>query len=479
MIRLHLYELHTTHYTGILFFNESDKPHYYMTEALTIQIFTNALWQDAAELIITDPSLGHTSACTLNYSTSHLLNNYNQRAEAAVGISYAVEAFGYSNDNWMRFLDDIIPAGASRKYWVNKLGIEDKTFAEQDFALLKYGSMAPIGNLRIKESLPEKTKDQMNVDFSIDQVANHDIDFIEYAQQNGATTGGASGAGGVAPKVLIRCNAQDRVWIDSYQDNHENLDLHYLVKFPRGNRNIDKDILRAEFHYYHELEQLGFNTIATEKMRLIEGERVPSLWLPRFDVYIENKQMNHCGMESVYSILEEPPAKPLLHTDVLARMIKKMQAKEYLGDTQTLLDQTDGVAKFVIEWVRRDLLNIAFGNSDNHGRNTAFLKTNNYISLAPIFDFAPMKADPEIVTRSFTWGPGMELGGHYDFQKISLHLQQWIEPDKLLSALQQTASQLHGLHKRLEDRGVPNSITAFPTIGLSHLEEKLSQWGLL
>ena len=34
---------------------------------------------------------------------------------------------------------------------------------------------------------------------------------------------------------------------------------------------------------------------------------------------------------------------------------------------------------FVIEWVKRDILNIAFGNSDNHGRNTAFLRDDNNI----------------------------------------------------------------------------------------------------
>lgn len=37
---------------------------------------------------------------------------------------------------------------------------------------------------------------------------------------------------------------------------------------------------------------------------------------------------------------------------------------------------------FVTEWVRRDLLNIIFGNSDNHGRNTAFVKAENQIMLS-------------------------------------------------------------------------------------------------
>lgn len=57
------------------------------------------------------------------------------------------------------------------------------------------------------------------------------------------------------------------------------------MKFPRGQRTtIDNDILRAEYHFYHELAALGVATIDTQGMRLIEGERYPSLWLPRFDV---------------------------------------------------------------------------------------------------------------------------------------------------------------------------------------------------
>jgi serine/threonine-protein kinase HipA len=47
------------------------------------------------------------------------------------------------------------------------------------------------------------------------------------------------------------------------------------------------------------------------------------------------------------------------------------------------------VQGFIIDWVRRDLLNIIFGNSDNHGRNTAFMKADNEIILAPIYDNAP------------------------------------------------------------------------------------------
>ena len=57
-----------------------------------------------------------------------------------------------------------------------------------------------------------------------------------------------------------------------------------VVKFPRGKRLADdQDILRAEYCYYQELAALGIPTIDTNAMRLVEGARFPSLWLPRFD----------------------------------------------------------------------------------------------------------------------------------------------------------------------------------------------------
>jgi len=46
----------------------------------------------------------------------------------------------------------------------------------------------------------------------------------------------------------------------------------------------------------------------------------------------------------------------------------------------------------IIEYVLRDVLNLAAGNPDNHRRNTAFQKfPGGRIALTPLFDFAPMR----------------------------------------------------------------------------------------
>lgn len=58
----------------------------------------------------------------------------------------------------------------------------------------------------------------------------------------------------------------------------------------------------------------------------------------------------------------------------------------------------------IIEYVLRDVLNRAAGDTDNHGRNTALQKrTDGWIGLTPRFDFAPMEILPTMIIPSTTW----------------------------------------------------------------------------
>ncbi|WP_228064852.1 HipA domain-containing protein [Muribacter muris] len=358
------------------------------------------------------------------------------------------------------------------------LDISHLPLSQQNYLLLKQGAIAPIGNLRIKQAVESFPKNETVRLFEKEDVQNRHTDFLEYANQRGAMAGGATGAGVEAPKLLLRQTQHGKIWIDNLQHGNSN-DDYYLVKFPRGKRSpIDCDILRAEFHYYNELAAMGFHTIDTHKMRLEEGERYPSLWLPRFDVQVDPQgNTERYAMESVYSLLEKGAGSMLDHEAVIRQINDKIKQSNLASitpfDTQT----------FVIEWLKRDLLNIAFGNSDNHGRNSAFLRNARQISLAPIFDFAPMKADPEGIPRSITWSsktsPPLELGGEYRFDLIVQRLADLCPPDRLLDELRQTAEQLIGLKARLLERGTPESILNFPAIGFDYLPDKLSRWKLL
>jgi len=171
----------------------------------------------------------------------------------------------------------------------------------------------------------------------------------------------------------------------------------------------------------------------------------------------------------VFSVLYKPAGSYLNHFDVLTELCALLSDRDSRFDTQS----------FVCEWLKRDLLNIAFGNSDNHGRNTLRLKKPNGISLSPIYDFAPMKADPEVAIRTTTWSTPYEQGGELRWMQIAKRLENLCPIEKSMEALQCTASELKVLDYRLAKLGVPDRILSFPTIGFEYLEQKLSRWELL
>ena len=143
------------------------------------------------------------------------------------------------------------------------------------------------------------------------------------------------------------------------------------------------------------------------------------------------------------------------------------------------IDSEFDSAQFVCEWLQRDLLNIIFGNSDNHGRNTSFLKQSGKISLAPIYDFFLLLVDPEVVTRSTTWGSPYEEGGEYRWEQITQKLAHLCDPNLSLSTLKCLASHLVGLKQRLIDKGVPKQIMEIPALSFDYVEAKLERWELL
>jgi serine/threonine-protein kinase HipA len=130
----------------------------------------------------------------------------------------------------------------------------------------------------------------------------------------------------------------------------------------------------------------------------------------------------------------------------------------------------------LLEYVKRDVLNLVFGNSDNHGRNTSVLKSANAVWLAPVYDFAPMKMDLEGIARSTTWGE-FERGGDVDWKRL---LPTFGEHETAVrTALFDLAEQLTGLPNLLASLRLPDETLRHPPLGLMRTSERLSEWGLL
>ena len=169
------------------------------------------------------------------------------------------------------------------------------------------------------------------------------------------------------------------------------------------------------------------------------------------------------GMESIYSLIRKPEGS-LRDQDVFKCLCQVLSC-----------NSEEARSQFAVEYLWRDLLNIVFSNTDKHGRNMSVIKRGDDISLAPIYDFAPMKFDPEVVIRSTTWGQPLEVGGNYNFPDIVASLNG-INPTEVLDELKQKAKLLRGLNERLSARGVPHSILNAPSARYKTLESKLEAW---
>ncbi len=425
---------------------------------LTLQANVDGHWRDMAELECPHPELGADGALNFSYTDEHLARWLAESAPtAAASVNLPLQWGPTCLRAWPALLDDIRPLGSARSWWQRKL------FSGRpidDFELLGRGAIAPIGHLRIKEAVPPKTNPPLR--FPQRAVVDRETAFLDYAAEHGVQVGGATGAGGDSPKLLLRLDADQQVWVDTWQDEPDCRDAHYLVKFARGQRTPrDKTILRSEYVYYRALAALGIDTISTQGMQLIEGEHGPSLWLPRFDVVRGATGEVRLGVESIYSVVGARPGAWLKHERVLDALRRVFPAPRFRN--------------VLLEYLRRDLLNQVFGNTDNHGRNTSLLKSSTQVTLAPIYDFAPMAMDPEGITRTTKW-ENHERGG-VDWPALLASFG----PDEvfLREGLNALAQKLRPLPQLLAEEGLPSETLTSPGIGLEHTERKLREWTLL
>lgn len=56
-----------------------------------------------------------------------------------------------------------------------------------------------------------------------------------------------------------------------------------------------------------------------------------------------------------------------------------------------------------LEYIKRDMLNAALGNTDNHPCNTAMESVGGKTRLAPLFNFAPSHLLIDDISRSLEW----------------------------------------------------------------------------
>jgi serine/threonine-protein kinase HipA len=228
-------------------------------ESVTLQLFNRGKWWDAAELRFGGDKMN--SHVTLSYLPDYIRHvlSYERKDCWACSVNAPVTIVPIDYPSWPALLDDLLPAGESRTWWLNYLNVSRSSEFQQNYALLTKACMAPIGNLRIKEAAEQIGYDTARR-FSIDSVVELQHDFLEYANEHGSAVGGATGAGGVAPKLLLMVD-DNQVYIDGDFAGNPLSAAPYLTKFARNTRSPrDNNVLRAEGVFYQALAEILADT---------------------------------------------------------------------------------------------------------------------------------------------------------------------------------------------------------------------------
>ncbi len=370
-----------------------------------IEIFLDGAWHSAATFQLKDADefqKGYKGCGFFEYDLSYVLKHLKATAIEAVSCLYPVNFEIHTTSAWPSFLLDILPSGANRKYFLNELGIPNNPSA--DWPLLLKGGGNPPGNIRIAQAAPIPMNEKIHEGFDFYDVTSRAEFFIEYAKQNNAPVAGLSGAQGDAPKFLLTQDKHGKFHADGALPDHL-AHKHWLVKFPRGKNESDRDILRNENAYYHVARSVGLHV---GKKMIFESN---ALFMQRFDRVVTKRGVIRYGLESLSSLAGLSDFGLSISMEKLCTVLGRHSSKPM-----------DDIKEFIF----RDILNIAMGNTDNHGRNSAVLKyPDGTIRLSPLYDFAPMFLDDQGIPRICRW-TGAESGGMPEWGKVAELLKHLI-----------------------------------------------------
>lgn len=304
------------------------------------------------------------------------------------------------------FIFDLVPQGLGRKYLLQKFGKADN--ADIDIPLAQIGAFNPIGNLRLDTAVRyfdrwrEQHADTEVDGFTQEQIVDRHEPFVNHIWLHAMLTAGTTGVQGAAPKFLLTQN-NDGLWFADSALDDALAAKHWLIKLPRGKTQADLDVIRIEAIYFAIARDCGLRT---------HGEcyaKNNMLFVERFDRKVDpvNGNVIRIHQESLLSVAGIPGFPGGISLFTLANAIARHA-------THPAIELT--------EFIKRELTNRAMGNTDNHGRNTAIQRLpDGTVQLTPLYDFAPMFMDPEVVPRSCRWViNGREI---YQVEEIVEHIE--------------------------------------------------------
>ena len=277
-----------------------------------------------------------------------------------------------------------MPQGAARERLLRdaKLGL---SVPAGDVLLLERSGGAPIGNLRIREAVDLEVSRLGAAEYpglAMRDILERTDPFLEIADRFAYVASGSSGVAGDWPKFLCTKTVRGEWLPDSLVPDDQAID-HMIIKLLRSDQREAALILESEAPYLKVARQFGLRV--GRDLTYAPG----LLMMPRFDRCVVKGEVVRYGQESLVSALG------------IAEFGHVAKHEDYLAIIKRIA--SDPAAE-IVEYVRRDVLNMAMGNTDNHGRNTALQKLDDgTIRLTPLFDFNPMRIDQRTIPRSTKW----------------------------------------------------------------------------
>ncbi|WP_322614508.1 type II toxin-antitoxin system HipA family toxin [Pseudomonas sp. BIC9C] len=439
-------------------------------EFITLQIHSEGHWHDALVVSFDSSRDSLRSRCIIHYLPEYLVDKFVQLGTVkapAVSANLPLE-WDIRREPAPAFLRDIIPAGAARRHILSRTVVPPDMSI--DLFLLQQFAAAPIGHLRIKGATGMlHPAEKVTGGFTREEVIQEGMSFLDQARESGMAISGALGAGGEAPKMLLVEDASGRFYPEGMLSDSD-VRQHWFVKFPRNTASqLDRDILHSEYCFYRALGQLGIDTIAADGLAH-EAAEIPSIWMQRFDRKVSLGAVERIAVESMYSLCGVSNRGGFLnHFDVVDR----------LAETWIAAGQESEIPDMLSEYLRRDLINQAVGNTDNHGGNLSILRGKERVSFAPIYDVAPMVLDIEGVVRITRWSTKIERLGSVDWGGVCARFAHRADPEWLFERLRADARLLLALPDLLQDLGLRQEAWRSPMIPLRSLEDTFRRWKLM
>ncbi len=413
---------------------------------LTLEIHWDGSWHEAARLTLRNEAAGYAGPSIVDYDLEYFFKLAGSGSAThavvcdhrALSLTYPVDLENRYRPHWPPFLLDLMPQGHARRKLAEHLGLDEASRAA-DLPLLVRAATGGIGNIRIRESAEaeaERLRGVERIGVTEADILDRSDRFLEVADRFGILASGSSGLQGEWPKVAMT-QAGDGLYYPDTVVSDEEAVSHVIVKLVRSTDPTDRLILEGEALYSRIATEIGLKVHAASTYA--EGVLI----IPRFDRRMDGgSRVVRLGQESLVSAIGIAEFGHIGAHETYIELLR-----EY---------SSDPIAD-IAEYIKRDIANLALGNPDNHGRNSALSKyPDGSIRLSPLFDFAPMRLGREGIVRSTRWETMRRIGRD--------HLPDWgvicaaLMPDhddrtRLLAALQRFATRLAEMPGMARDMG--------------------------